>query len=107
MKAKSLASGAGIAVRRRDMTITERYGAGLFRSANACVMLDESKRFTPTYAPIMQRCLRSECTSDDVNIINSRVMGASTPRNADTCFDARFIAFRNKVNICTSHFCVF
>ena len=77
------------------MTVTERYGADLFRSANACVMLDESTRFTPIYAPIMERCLRSECISDDVDLINNHVMGTS--RKADSLFDARVIAFRNKV----------
>lgn len=99
VKAKSLACGAGVAVRRLDMTVTERYGADLFRGANACVMLDKAQRFTPTYAPIMERCLLSEGTTDDVDLINSRVMGKSTTRNADTCFDARVIAFRNKVTL--------
>ncbi|CBJ31141.1 conserved unknown protein [Ectocarpus siliculosus] len=96
VKAKSLACGAGVSTRRRDMTVTRRYGADLFRSANACVMLDESNRFTPIYAPIMERCLRSECISDDVDLINSHVM--RTSRKADSLFDARVIAFRNKVN---------
>ncbi|CBJ33415.1 conserved unknown protein [Ectocarpus siliculosus] len=59
-------------------------------------MLDESNRFTPIYAPIMERCLRSECISDDVDLINNHVMGTS--RKADSLFDARVIAFRNKVN---------
>ncbi|CAM9571321.1 unnamed protein product [Ectocarpus sp. 4 AP-2014] len=44
----------------------------------------------------MERCLRSECISDDVDLINNRVMGTS--READFMFDARVIDFRNKVN---------
>ena len=43
----------------------------------------------------MERCLRSECISDDVDLINNHVMGTS--RKADSLFDARVIAFRNKV----------
>ncbi|CAM9588155.1 unnamed protein product, partial [Ectocarpus sp. 13 AM-2016] len=70
VRAKSLACGSGVATRRRDMTTTERYGADLFRTANACVMLDESNRFTTIYAPITERCLRQACTSDDVGLIN-------------------------------------
>lgn len=99
IKARSLAHGTALAERRLKMTVTERYGAGLFRMVNACVMLDESNRFSPTYAPIMERCLHSKCNPDDVKLLNSCVMGASATRNASTCFDASIITFRNKVHI--------
>lgn len=99
VKAKSLAHGAGVASKRHKMSITQRYGAALFRSANACVMLDESNRFDPIYAPIMERCLHSKCTEDDVKLLNSRLMGAGTSRNASSCYDGRVIAFRNKAII--------
>lgn len=79
------------------MTVTERYGSDLFRMANACVMLDESNRFSPSYAPVMERCLYSKCTEDDVKLLNTCVMGASTTRNATSAFDASIITFRNKV----------
>lgn len=78
------------------MSVTERYGADLFRTANACVMLDESNHFSPTYAPIMDRCLHSNCTHDDVALINSCLMGTSSGRDASTCFDRKVITFRNK-----------
>eukprot|EP00752_Nemacystus_decipiens_P017326 g15522.t1 len=98
IKARSLAHGTALAERRLKMTVTERYGASLFRMANACVMLDESNRFSPTYAPIMERCLHSKCNHDDVKLLNTCVMGDSASRNASTCFDASIITFRNKVS---------
>lgn len=38
VKAKSLGSGAGDAATLRDTNVTERFGADLFRMADACVM---------------------------------------------------------------------
>ncbi|CAB1117516.1 unnamed protein product [Ectocarpus sp. CCAP 1310/34] len=96
IKARSLAHLTALQERRLGMTVTERYGSDLFRMANACVMLDESNRFSPTYAPVMERCLYSKCTEDDVRLLNTCVMGASTTRNATSAFDASIITFRNK-----------
>ncbi|CAB1112810.1 unnamed protein product [Ectocarpus sp. CCAP 1310/34] len=98
IKARSLAHGTALQERRLGMTVTERYGSDLFRMANACVMLHESNRFSPSYAPVMERCLYSKCTEDDVKLLNTCVMGASTTRNATSAFDAIIVTFRNKVS---------
>lgn len=61
-------------------------------------MLDEdNNRFSKAYAPVMQRLLGGECTSKDVDYLNTRVLDGINLSVRD-CWDAKFITFRNKVN---------
>lgn len=81
------------------MTPTQQYGADLFRQANAAVVLDEdNNRFSKVYAPIMDRLLLGEGTSEDVDLLNSRVLDGSDALCANRCYGGRVIAFRNRVS---------
>lgn len=97
VQATSLACGAGIVKNRRNMYVTQGYGADLFRAANASIIFDESSnRFSPTYAPLMNRLLQGAGTHD-VRLFNTRVLDGSPGVYAENCYDGRVIAFRNKV----------
>ena len=67
---------------------------------NACVILDqESNRFSPTYAPLMDRLLLAKTTYSDVKLFNERVLDGSSGLHANDCYDGCVIAFRNKVRL--------
>lgn len=103
--AKSVSYGATNATRLNDLTNTERVGRANFMAANASVVLDETNnRFSTTYAPIMDRLLRGECTLDDLDKINARVLGGPAHLHNGSlgmtdCWMAQTITFRNKVCI--------
>ncbi|CAM9426660.1 unnamed protein product [Laminaria digitata] len=98
VKAASLACGSGKASSRRGMTLTQQYGADLFRQSNAAVLLDEdNNRFSKVYAPIMDRLLLGEGTLEDVALLNTRVLDGSDNFCASRCYGGRVIAFRNRV----------
>ena len=99
VRATSLAEGASSPSKRKRMSTTISYGVDLFRSTiNACVMLDQANnRFSEDYAPLMDRLLHANCTYNDVNRLNTRVLNGSSGLNADACWESRVITFRNKV----------
>lgn len=97
-----------------DLTQIERAGHTNFWSANAGVVLDETNnRFSPTYAPIMERLLKGACTTEDLAAINSRVLNTPILRPDGTrdtlgmkdCWMAQTITFRNKVMSANCRLC--
>ena len=91
-------------------------GRSNFWGANASVVLDETNnRFSPTYAPIMDRLLRGECTLADVDAINSRVINSPTRLEDGSigkismkdCWMAQTITFRNKARTILLPTCIF
>lgn len=107
MSAKSIAYGAADPSQLHNLTQTERLGHTNFRAANAGIVLDEiNNRFPATYAPIMDRLLRGECTAADVTTINKRVLntlfrlpdGSFDRLGMRHCWMAQTITFRNKVS---------
>ena len=107
MGANSVSYGATNSALLDKLTNTQRVGRANFWSANASVVLNETNnRFSPTYAPIMDRLLRGECTTADLNSINARVLnspvrlqdGSMGKLNMKDCWNAQTITFRNKVN---------
>lgn len=101
--ALSVSHGAADSTRLDGLSNTQRVGRANFMAANASVVLDETNnRFSPTYAPIMNRLLHGECTFDDLDKINARVIGGPIHlQNASLgmtdCWMAQTITFRNKV----------
>ena len=102
----SVSYGADDPTLLEKLTNTQRVGRSNYFSANASVLLDETNnRFSPTYAPIMDRLLRGECTIADLHAINSRVLnspvrlqdGSIGKLTMKDCWMAQTITFRNKV----------
>ena len=102
---KPVSHGAADSSTLAALTDTELMGRSNFWGANASVILDETNnRFSPTYAPIMDRLLRGECTLADVDAINSRVINKPTRLEdgsfgkitMEDCWMAQTITFRNK-----------
>ncbi|CAM9575353.1 unnamed protein product, partial [Laminaria digitata] len=58
---------------------------------------EDNNRFSKEYAPVMNRLLSGDCTSKDVDYLNTRVLGGKNLGVRD-CWDAKFITFRNKVS---------
>ena len=86
--------------KRKKLPSLIKYGVDLFRMVNACVILDQgSNRFSPTYAPLMDRLLLAKTTYNDVKLFNKRVLDGSSGLHANDCYDGRVIAFRNKVRL--------
>ena len=103
VEAKSVSYGAANSTRLDDLTNTQRIGRANFMAANASIVLDETNnRFSSTYAPIMDRLLHGECTLDDLDKINARVIGGPVHLQNGSlgmtdCWMAQTITFRNKV----------
>ena len=103
--AKSVSYGAASSTRLDNLSNTERIGRANFMAANASIVLDETNnRFSPTYAPIMDRLLHGDCTLDDLDKINARVIGGPNQLRATSlgmtdCWMAQTITFRNKVSV--------
>lgn len=96
--------GAADPTQLSDLPHTERIGHTNFYAFNASVVLDETNnRFSKTYAPIMDRLLRGDCTPEDVRTINSRVLntahGSSDKLGMIHCWMAQTITFRNTVSL--------
>ena len=53
------------------------FGADLFRAANAVILDETSNRFTPTYAPLMDRLLLGAGKHDDVRLFDTGVLDLS------------------------------
>lgn len=100
--AKSVSYGAADPTLLDSLTHTQRTGRANFMAANASVVLDETNnRFSSTYAPIMERLLHGECTLDDLDKINARVIDSPVHLQNGSlgmaaCWHAETITFRNK-----------
>ncbi|CAB1100401.1 unnamed protein product [Ectocarpus sp. CCAP 1310/34] len=76
--------------KEKNMSSLVKYGADLFRMVNACVVLDQgSNRFSPTYAPLMDRLLLSSPTYNDIRLFDTRVLNGSPGLHAFDCYDGR------------------
>lgn len=113
---KPVSHGAADSGNLAELTDTELMGRSNFWGANASVVLDETNnRFSPTYAPIMDRLLRGECTLADVDAINSRVINSPTRLedgsigkiSMEDCWMAQTITFRNKARTILLPTCIF
>lgn len=62
-------------------------------------MLNEDNNiFSEEYAPVMKRLLGGNCTSKDVDYLNTRVLDGKW-LGVHHWRDAKFISFRNKVSL--------
>ncbi|CAN0455567.1 unnamed protein product, partial [Laminaria digitata] len=71
-------------------------GQQLFLGMTAWVMLHQSNRFTGPLKDIVERLRLGECTQEDADVINKRVVGSGSV-NSNHCPDSTFIVLRNKI----------
>ncbi|CAN0591991.1 unnamed protein product, partial [Laminaria digitata] len=93
----SLAEGFSKANRVTALASTNKTAFGgqqLFSGMTAWVMLHQSNRFTGPLKDIVERLRLGECTQEDADVINKRVVGSGSV-NSNHCHDSTFIVLRN------------
>ncbi|CAN0248722.1 unnamed protein product [Laminaria digitata] len=71
-------------------------GQQLFFGMSAWVMLHQGNRFTGPLKDIVERLRLGECTQEDADVINKRVVGNGSV-DSNHCHDSTFIVLRNKI----------